>query len=168
MNDWPLEQDCNSFYGDPGVTPVEGKPGVYRANPEWMVKNLVTIVPPFTVKYDGSPVKGITIHKKCSESLAKILQEIHEASGKNDDVLTQWGINKFSGSFVPRLKRGLTTPSMHSWGCAIDFDAERNKLGDPDGHFRNVPPVLNAFAKEGWVWGGKWKRPDAMHFQAAR
>jgi hypothetical protein len=168
MNTWPLERDCNSFYGDPGITPVDGKPGVYRADPEWMMKNLVTIIPPYAMTYDGKPIKGITIHKKCSESLAKVLQEIYEASGKNMQVLAEWGADKYGGAFNPRLKRGLTTPSMHSWGCAIDLDVARNQLGSPNGHFRNVPQVLNAFAKEGWVWGGKWKRPDAMHFQAAR
>ncbi|HLC17357.1 MAG TPA: M15 family metallopeptidase [Thermodesulfovibrionia bacterium] len=27
---------------------------------------------------------------------------------------------------------------------------------------------MDAFEKEGWTWGGNWKKPDGMHWQAAR
>jgi hypothetical protein len=56
---------------------------------------------------------------------------------------------------------------MHSWGCAIDFDSARNGFGDTTPNFALIPAVTDAFLAESWVWGGKWHKPDGMHFQAA-
>ncbi|MGY3916723.1 M15 family metallopeptidase [Aeromonas australiensis] len=63
--------------------------------------------------------------------------------------------------------RGGTRLSMHSWGCAVDFDSSRNSFGDSTPNFQNIPAVLTAFESQGWTWGGKWKKPDGMHWQAA-
>jgi D-alanyl-D-alanine carboxypeptidase len=56
---------------------------------------------------------------------------------------------------------------MHSWGCAIDFDSARNSFGDTTPNFALIPQVLDAFASEDWTWGGEWRKPDGMHWQAA-
>jgi hypothetical protein len=29
------------------------------------------------------------------------------------------------------------------------------------------PEVVRAFEAEGWVWGGRFRTPDCMHFQVA-
>jgi hypothetical protein len=57
--------------------------------------------------------------------------------------------------------------STHSWGFALDSDTSRNAFGDTTPHFAHTPQVLNAFEAEGWTWGGNWKKPDGMHWQAA-
>jgi hypothetical protein len=66
---------------------------------------------------------------------------------------------------------------MHAYGCAIDFDAPRNGLGDKTPNFANIPEVLSAFKSEGAIWGGDWngngdtqdeRRCDGMHWQFAR
>jgi hypothetical protein len=68
------------------------------------------------------------------------------------------------------MMRGSHALSMHSYGCAVDFDPARNafhnrhpSFGTPANRY-----VVEAFAAEGWVWGGQWRDPDGMHFQAAR
>ena len=73
------------------------------------------------------------------------------------------------GAFNFRLKRGGNSLSIHSWGAAIDLDPERNALGRRYRAGAGMMPmaVVEIFAAEGWVWGGPWSRPDAMHFQAA-
>lgn len=161
MPTWPTQGECDSFYGNP-----RGRDGA--ASSWWEKENLVRISLPFAMTFGGKPVSGIRIHQKCAESLGRVLQAIWTASGHNQAVIEQWGMDKFGGSYSFRLMRGINRLSMHAYGCAVDFDVERNGLGDATPHFANCPLVLDAFAQEGWVWGGRWSRPDGMHWQAAR
>ena len=158
MSMWPLQSECDSFYGNP-----RGRDG--NVSPLWQRTNLVRISTPFPMTFGGKRISGISIHRKCAESLSRVLQAIWTASGHNQAVIEQWGMDKFGGSFSYRLMRGINRLSMHAYGCAVDFDVERNGLGDPTPHFANCPLVLDAFAQEGWVWGGRWRRPDGMHFR---
>lgn len=73
-------------------------------------------------------------------------------------------LKTFDGCFNIRKKRGASTPSLHSWGLAVDLNAAWNGLGKP--------PTLSAgfvkcFTDAGLDWGGTWGRPDGMHFQLA-
>jgi hypothetical protein len=77
-------------------------------------------------------------------------------------------LHLFGGSYNFRLMRGSNQLSMHSWGCALDLDPEGNPFGRNRAKCRMPAPVVEAFQAEGFEWGGRWKRPDAMHFQAAR
>ncbi len=43
---------------------------------------------------------------------------------------------------------------MHSYGCAVDLDPVNNGLSDRTPRFAQFPQVLQAFADEGWKWGG--------------
>ena len=74
------------------------------------------------------------------------------------------------GVFNFRLQRGGSNLSIHSWGAAIDIDPERNRLGRRYSAGAGMIPraAVDIFEAEGWEWGGRWSRPDAMHFQAAR
>ena len=47
---------------------------------------------------------------------------------------------------------------------AIDLDPAHNPFG---GASTMCPEAKDAFAAEGWLWGGAWAKPDGMHFQAA-
>ena len=162
MTTWPLQSECDSFYGNPRVP--NG-----LVSPAWFKANIVTISPPFRMTFDGKPVSKVQVHRKCADSLSRVFNAIWTASGHNQVVIEQWGVDKFGGSFNYRLKRGLSSLSMHAYGCAIDFDPERNGLGVMRGHLRDCPLVIAAFKAEGWSWGGDWQtRPDPMHFQAAR
>jgi len=69
-------------------------------------------------------------------------------------------------SYVPRhkLHRRDKPLSMHSWGIAVDLNPRTNAYGAPG----DMPPeFVAAFEAAGWKWGGRWKHPDPMHFQAA-
>lgn len=73
-------------------------------------------------------------------------------------------IKSWDGCFNIRKKRGANSPSLHSWGVAIDINAGWNKFGRP--------PSLSAelvacFTDAGFDWGGHWSKPDGMHFQLA-
>ncbi|MBP6748146.1 MAG: M15 family metallopeptidase [Xanthomonadaceae bacterium] len=81
--------------------------------------------------------------------------------------LNEWGVHLYVGGFNYRIMRGSARLSMHSWSCAVDFDSARNRFGDTTPNFASIPQVLEAFDAEGWTWGGRWRRPDGMHWQAA-
>ena len=76
---------------------------------------------------------------------------------------------KTLGSFAPRLKRGLNAPSLHSWGIAVDINADDNPLqrGVPTAQLQKTIPDtwVAIFEEEGFYWGGRFG--DPMHFQIA-
>ena len=76
----------------------------------------------------------------------------HGSQDTNDD----WG-------FANRAIRGTNTASNHSWGLAIDIDAQEY----PQGQLRRQPPqwVINIFGRYGFSYGGQFSRPDPMHFE---
>jgi len=159
---WPRYKDLNEFYGNPDGD-CDGMP-----SPKWEADNLTSIVPPYPMYWSWSmqPVKSIKIHKKCAGSLFDILTEISNEVPKEIRVKSQ--INRCGGAYNFRRMRGLHTLSTHSWGCAIDLSPELNWLGRVYDSKLNMMPmkVVEIFQSHGWVWGGKWSRPDAMHFQA--
>lgn len=74
-------------------------------------------------------------------------------------------LKTWDGCFNIRNKRGASTPSLHSWGLAIDLNAAWNRRGQPP----TLPPgFVECFKDAGFDWGGDWKTPDGMHFQLAR
>jgi hypothetical protein len=76
---------------------------------------------------------------------------------------------KSSGGFNYRTIRGGNKLSQHAFGTAIDLNAATNPmLGRGQAVVTDLPPnVGDLAAKHGLEWGGKWKRPDAMHFEWA-
>jgi len=71
-------------------------------------------------------------------------------------------LKTFDGCFNIRRKKGGSTPSLHSWGIAIDVNAAWNGF--------DVKPILSVgfvkcFTDAGFDWGGTWNTPDGMHFQ---
>ncbi len=172
MNQWPLQKECNAFYGNPRNPMDASLPS--RA---WEAANLTTVAPPFQMFYAGKPVKHVRVHKKCSDSLMRVFKTIWTLAGQHQRIVDQWGASVYAGAYNYRLMRGLNTLSMHSYGCAIDLDPARNGLHDRTPHFTASCPVAQAFRSEGWTWGGDWDgdgssadepRCDGMHWQAAR
>lgn len=75
-------------------------------------------------------------------------------------------IKTFGGCLNKRLMRGGNTWSMHSWGIAIDLNAQWNQFGQKN--FEMGEDLAKCFEDVGFVWGGGWIGSfDAMHFQYA-
>ena len=164
MTAWPKQDaaSMNAFFGDPDAD-HNGVPD--RA---WEDANLTLVTPPYRMVLAWAldkPVRGIRCHKKVATSLAVVLKRILDHYG-NQPAVEAAGMHLYGGAYNFRLKRGGATLSNHSWGSAIDLDPAHNGFGVRNG---SMPaPVVKFFEAEGWVWGGHWSTPDAMHFQAAR
>jgi len=78
------------------------------------------------------------------------------ASGCVDELKT------YDGVFNIRNKRSGGTPSLHSWGVAIDLNAANNRMGKTP---TLSPEFVRCFTSVGFDWGGEWRRPDGQHFQ---
>ena len=158
---WPTQAGCDAFYGNP-----RGRGG--GASSAWESSNLVRYKPPWQMFYEGKPISGITIHKKCLDSLARVFDKAWKLYGSQAQI-ERHHLHQFSGSYVFRNIRGSSRLSMHAYGCALDIAAELNALGHPYNPSRGLPmDFVKLFEDEGWTWGGRWHgRPDAMHFQAA-
>lgn len=74
-------------------------------------------------------------------------------------------VRTWDGCFQIRKKRGGISPSLHSWGLAVDSNAAWNRMGrNPTMDNR----LVTCFRLAGFEWGGDWMRPDGMHFQLAK
>jgi len=74
-------------------------------------------------------------------------------------------LKTWDGCFNIRNKRNGASPSLHSWGVAIDVNAAWNRY--------HAPPTLSkafvkCFTDAGFDWGGNWSSPDGMHFQLTK
>lgn len=152
MGKWPADNQSAllKFYGTPG-------PEVER--------QLVSVVPPFQMYYEGQPIKSIRFHKKAAAALKAALDEIWDHYGHDQRKIDALGISKYAGAYNPRKIRGSATKwSNHAYGAAIDLNAEDNGFGRGHG---NIPqPVIDAFKRQGARWGGDYRgRTDPMHFE---
>ena len=152
------------FYGNPDSN-LDGRP-----DPKWEAENIVRIAPSYPMFWSWSmqPAKSIAIHRRCADSLTDILREI----GRNisQDDIEKYQLDRCGGGYNFRLMRGGSGLSVHSYGGAIDLSPEINALGRRWGAIRYMMPrsVVDIFEAHGWLWGGLWRRPDGMHFQATK
>jgi D-alanyl-D-alanine carboxypeptidase len=149
---WPRDnQDALiAFYGNPGSAALESQ--------------LVPVVPPFRMTYEGKPIGSIKFHQKAAGALLAALNEIWEAYGKDQSKIDAAGISRYDGAYNPRKIRGSAKWSNHAFGAAIDINARENGFGTGHGTMPQI--VVDAFKRQGARWGGDYKhRTDPMHFE---
>ena len=102
--------------------------------------------------------KKVYCNKAMSGPLLKAFKNLIETGHVKE--LKTW-----DGCFNIRPKKSGRTPSLHSWGLAVDLNAAWNGYG-------RVPTLSAGFVKcftdAGFDWGGLWKTKDGMHFQLAK
>lgn len=152
-NNWPREADAANFYGRSD------------GSEQWQNANLVHIVPPYAMNMDGTPIHVITCHRLVADSLARILVAIKAHFGSDPSAIHDAGLDRYDGCYNFRNVRGSSHLSMHSYGAAIDLDAEHNPLESTNGKMPLA--VVAIFTSEGWRWGGNYSgRKDPMHYEA--
>ena len=121
------------------------------------------------------PVSGIRLHRKLEESFRSVLSAIwdqaaHEiGGGASDEAIRQFlhqrRLDQHSGGFNYRVIHGSGRLSLHSYGIAIDWDADHN----PQGHTSHTLPDwwYEIWRDHGWSDGRHFSTPDPMHVQFA-
>lgn len=114
-------------------------------------------------------VNKISCHKLIADKLLAVFTDILKTYGI--DKIKELQIDDFGGCFNYRLMRGGTQLSVHSWGCAIDLDPDRNLLKETSKTARfarpEYKPMIDIFYKHGFESLGREKNYDYMHFQIA-
>lgn len=167
MSPWPkgITHEMNKFYGHPDLD------GNGYPDKAWELSHITYITPPYQMVLAwnvDAPVKRIRVHEKCANSLTACLRGIANLYGSQSEI-EKHRMHLYGGCYNFRLMRGGSKLSIHSWGAAIDLDPERNAFGKRWSAQSGMMPkdVVDIFRREGWTWGGTWRKPDAMHFQAA-
>jgi hypothetical protein len=96
----------------------------------------------------------------CHKAIAYRLHQVWEELIKDNNLHL---IETYNGCLNIRMKRGKNEPSVHSWGLAIDVNAEKYPMGSPE---RQPEVITQAFKNQGLSWGGYWKSiKDPMHYE---
>jgi hypothetical protein len=159
-NNWPRQNDVPDFYGPHGIRGGRS-PEMVRVRCPWQLKIAWNL---------NQTTSKISIHKKCAQSLERVLTNVHETYG--DKALSDLRLDHYGGSYAPRKMRGGSRWSMHSWAIAIDWDPARNKLKanheEASMSASEYDDWWAAWEAEGWLSLGRMRNFDWMHVQAAK
>lgn len=73
-----------------------------------------------------------------------------------------------AGTFNCRTIAGTSDLSAHSYGIAIDINVAYSDYWrwSKTGYRNRIPyAIVEVFERHGFIWGGKWKHFDTMHFE---
>lgn len=151
---WPRQADVERFYGRRG-------------------ENQTTLIPPYPLKPDWAlrqKVSSFSIHEKCHDSALRVMKRVLSHFGP--EKIRTLGLDQFGGCLNVRRMRNGGAWSMHSWGIAIDWDADRNglRMTSRTATLARTDRIrfLQLWEEEGWVSLGIQRNFDWMHVQAAR
>jgi hypothetical protein len=115
-------------------------------------------------------IRSFPCHEKVHDSLHRVLSRVLDNYGIEE--IRKLRLNLWGGCLNVRRMRGGTRYSMHSWGIAVDYDPERNRLKwgrDRAGFAKSEYDTWwKIWEEEGWVSLGRTRNFDWMHVQAAK
>jgi hypothetical protein len=155
-NNWPSqanEQFLVDFYGPMGENQVR-----------------IQLPYPHRLSWDrATVVNSFMCHRMVHDSLLRVLTKVREHYGRQE--IKRLRLDLWGGCLNIRAMRGGTRYSMHSWGIAVDYDPDRNRLQWGMDKAAFARPEYNDWwqfwEEEGWVSLGKARNFDWMHLQAA-
>lgn len=122
----------------------------------------------YPLKYDGKKVKSIRIHKLAADRLEAALKDIINHYGDDIEKVAP-GACVYDGSYYFRNTRNSSSMSIHSWGLAIDFDANLNglKVKSPQARLSQeiYKPFWDILEHHGFMSLGRRQNSDWMHSQ---
>lgn len=154
--------DLRNVYGDP--TPFvdldKDSPNFGAVSDEWVKQvtaGRVRFISGLPLAWKPEEkVYGFSCHPLVVDRFQSAFDEVHRRG--------YWHLlEDFGGCYNFRPARGLSKLSTHCWGIAVDIAVNNNPLGSKP---KLDPRIVGIFEDRGLVWGGHWKRPDGMHFQA--
>jgi hypothetical protein len=143
--------------------------------------------------FDGARHTGeLLVNTSAAADLVQVFRDLYAAhfpieqmriTTKAEQTAAPTGDGNDTGSFNCRPIRGGSSYSQHAYGLAVDVNPFQNPYLDGDlvlpelaGAYRDRAwirpgmtlaggPVVRAFARIGWTWGGSWHSlKDLQHF----
>jgi len=122
--------------------------------------------------------KRIIVHRMIAEPLKNVEAEIMRWEGAEAFIASLESAHGYNW----RQIAGTRKMSYHSWGIAVDiqpknpngqaifwlWEWDKNKdwmLIPLENRWNPPAPVIEAFERQGFIWGGKWLFFDNMHFE---
>jgi hypothetical protein len=122
-------------------------------DPRWVDRHLVTARVP--------QLGQVTCNRGLLVALRSAMTEV-TARGLGSTVHTA-DFQYEGGCWNPNLVPGpVGTISRHTWGLAVDINVDTNPFGERP---RQDARLVEIMRRHGFAWGGRWLRPDAMHFE---
>lgn len=145
--------------------------------------------------FDGERHTGeLLVHRSVARDVVRVFDDLYDArfpieemriTTKPEQSAPPTGDGNNTGAFNCRTARGTSTYSEHAYGLAVDVNpfqnpylkgdlvlpelagAYRDRSWKRPGMIRPGGPVVRAFARIGWDWGGAWRSlKDLQHFSA--
>jgi len=156
-HDWPQqtpEENLVRFYGEVGENQTR-----------------IELPYPHRLSWDkNTEISGFQCHERVHDSLQRVLSKILDNFGP--DEIRRLRLDLWGGCLNVRKMRGGTRYSMHSWGIAVDYDPEKNKLKWGRDRAAFARPEYDTWwrcwEEEGWISLGRNRNFDWMHVQAAK
>lgn len=150
-------------YGNPLLGPAaqaafEKKWLVLYEFPAW----LQTFFPP----YQGQRVTHQWMNRDAVAPFEAVMRELYDTKdGAGKRLIQQLLTYDGGGNYRAQRDTHPPIPSIHSWYCAFDFNAEQMPFRSKVNHF--TPAFIVVWKKHGWTWGGDFPvgRTDFMHFE---
>lgn len=109
-------------------------------------------------------------HERAVEPLKRVVARLEPQVKENPNLLPF--LKDIGGTWIWRTIKRSKHLSGHAFGIAIDLNPERGDYwrwtyrGKPMLWKNRVPQaIVDAFEAEGFIWGGRWKHYDTMHFE---
>lgn len=135
--------------------------------------NQVSLALPYKMRIAWDPARTVSsfqCNRKVEVPLKRIFKRTLDHYGL--DEIKRLRLDMFGGCLNVRRMRGGSSWSIHSWGCAVDLDPERNQLHWKRASATLDDPPYRAFwgfvYDEGAISLGIERDFDWMHFQFAR
>jgi len=121
----------------------------------------------------AAPDGGETIRAARANGVAAALQRVSDALNAMPELATLIR-RPLGGTYNCRTIAESDRLSLHGFGIAIDVNpdddgywltAPTGPKGQPIRHEVVPPAVVEAFEREGFVWGGRWNQFDTFHFE---
>ncbi len=123
-----------------------------------------------TIDWFGTPLRVTTVNG-VDRALAAVREELAALPAE-----LRVFVAPTAGAFNWRVVAGTNRLSVHSFGAAIDLNVDHSDYwlwGSATGRESDVPPyrnrfppeIVEAFERHGFIWGGKWRHFDTMHFE---
>ncbi|HET7682071.1 MAG TPA: M15 family metallopeptidase [Marmoricola sp.] len=145
--------------------------------------------------FDGHRHTGeLLVNRSAAEDLVQVFSHLYaqhfpieemRITRKDEQTAPPTGDGNDTGGFNCRPVRGATEYSQHAYGLAVDVNPFQNPYTkgdlvlpelasayldrdrDAPGMIHADDPVVRAFARIGWGWGGSWSSlKDYQHFSA--